>query len=143
LRIQFNICLIYSTKAGNLLEDNPPTWVAWESTDQYLSSAFFEPASSSSLSAFARWISKDPITADGDVLASYKQVELVALGFGLAFRALWIAQFPEQYSDVPAHVLNSSYPFSQYEQLSHQVHELINGYRETYVQLFAQHPTII
>jgi hypothetical protein len=78
---------------------------------------------------------KDPITADGDALASYKQVELVILGFGLAFRALWIAQFPEIYSDVPAYILNSPYPFSEYEQLSHKIENIISGYDETYVQL--------
>jgi hypothetical protein len=77
----------------------------------------------------------DPITADNDMLASYKQVELVILSFGLAFRGLWIAQFPERYSDVPAHVVNSQYPFSQYEQLGHQIQDLISGYAETYVLL--------
>ena len=74
----------------------------------------------------------DPITADGDTLAAYKQVELVILSYGLAFRALWVAQFPELYSDVPAHVLNSSYPFSEYEQLGHSIQDLIAGYADTY-----------
>jgi len=77
----------------------------------------------------------DPITADNNNLASYEQVELVALGFGLAFRALWIAQFPEKYSDVPTHIINSPYPFSEYTQLSHSIQDLLAGYEETYVAL--------
>jgi len=77
----------------------------------------------------------DPITADSNHLASYEQVELVALGFGLAFRALWIAQFPEKYSDVPTHIINSPYPFLEYAQLSHGIQDLLSGYEETYVAL--------
>ena len=76
----------------------------------------------------------DQITADNNMLASYKQVELVILGFGLALRALWVAQFPEIYSDVPTHVINSSYPFSEYQQLSHHIANLIVGYADTYVE---------
>ena len=65
------------------------------------------------------------------MLASHGQVELVALGCGLAFRALWIAQFPDRYSDVPTHVIDSPYPFSEYEQLSHTIQDLISGYAES------------
>jgi hypothetical protein len=115
------------------LEGPLPTWVSWQSTDPYLSEDFFNPQSSSSLSAFTRWIDTDPITADTGFLASYEQVELVALGCGLAFRALWIAQFPDRYSDVPAHIINSPYPFSVYEQLGHSIDDLLSGYAETYV----------
>jgi hypothetical protein len=115
------------------LEGPPPAWVSWQSTDRYLSEDFFNPQSSSSLSAFTRWIDTDPITADTGFLASYEQVELVALGCGLAFRALWIAQFPDRYSDVPAHIINSPYPFSVYEQLGHSIQDLLSGYAETYV----------
>jgi len=46
----------------------------------------------------------DQITADDNILALYKQVELVILGFRLAFRALLVAQFPEIYSNIPTHV---------------------------------------
>jgi len=99
--------------------------------DPYLSEAFFTPQSSSSLAAFISWIRSDPITADNNMLASQRQVELVALGCGLAFRALWIAQFPDRYSDVPAHVIDSPYPFSKYEQLSHTIQDLISGYAES------------
>ena len=74
----------------------------------------------------------DPITADGNTLASYQQVELVLLAIGLALRALWIAQFPETYSDVPNYVIDSPYPFSEYEQLIHNIENLISGYYETY-----------
>jgi hypothetical protein len=110
-------------------------WVTWESTDNYLPSAFYSRRSPASLSAFTHWIDMDPITGDGNMLASYKQVELVILGFGLAFRAIWVAQFPERFSNVPTYVLKSSYPFSQYEQLSHSVDDLIAGYSDTYVPL--------
>lgn len=113
------------------MEGHPPAWVSWQSSDCYLSESFFDPKSSSSLSAFTRWIETDPITADNQLLASYSQVELVALGCGLAFRALWIAQFPDNYSDVPAHVINSPYPFSAYEQLGHTINDLITGYAES------------
>jgi hypothetical protein len=118
------------------LEGTPPTWVTWDSADNYLPSAFYRKKSPVSLSAFKQWISMDPITADGDILASYKQVELVILGLGLAFRALWVAQFPEKFSDVPAYILKSSFPFSEYEQLSHDIDTLISGYIETYISLF-------
>ena len=118
------------------MEGTPPTWVTWDSTDSYLPSAFYRKKSAVSLSAFKNWIRMDPITADGDILASYKQVELVILGIGLAFRALWVTQFPERFSDVPNYILKSSYPFSEYEQLSHDIDGLISGYSETYISLF-------
>ena len=73
----------------------------------------------------------DPITADDNTLASYKQVELVILAVGLAFHGLWVSQFPEGYSDVPSYIINSPYPFSQYEQLSHAIDDLISGYADT------------
>lgn len=115
------------------MEGSPPAWVSWQSTDRFLSEAFFDPKSSSSLSAFTRWIKTDPITADNSAIASSSQVELVALGYGLAFRALWISQFPEEYSDVPAHIINSPYPFSEYEQLGHTLRDLVSGYAESSV----------
>lgn len=119
------------------MEGTPPTWATWDSTENYLPGAFYRKKSPISLSAFKHWISLDPITADGDMLASYKQVELVILAFGLAFRALWVAQFPEKFSDVPTYILKSSYPFSEYEQLSHNVDDLIAGYGETYIPFFS------
>lgn len=115
------------------MEGSPPAWVSWQSTDRFLSEAFFDPKSSSSLSAFTRWIKTDPITAENGAIASSRQVELVALGYGLAFRALWISQFAEQYSDVPAHIINSPYPFSEYEQLGHTLRDLVSGYAESSV----------
>jgi hypothetical protein len=56
-----------------------------------MSNVFFDTALSLSLSAFKQWILTDPITADGSILALYKQVELVILSFGLALRVLWVA----------------------------------------------------
>lgn len=77
-----------------------------------------------------KWLSMDPITADDNVLASYQQVELVILAVSLAFHGLWISQFLEGYSDVPTYIINSPYPFSQYEQLSHAIYDLIAGYTD-------------
>ena len=110
-------------------------WVSWKSAHPYQSKGIFNLQSSSSLQAFRHWIDTDPITANTSFLASYKQVELVALGCGLAFRALRIAQFLDRYSNVPAHIINSPYPFSEYEQLSHCIDDLLSGYAKTYVAL--------
>ena len=107
--------------------------MTWETSDNYLSAAFYDMKSTSLLSAFKCWVSKDPITADGNNLTSYKQVELVILGFRLAFRALWITQFPDHYSDVPTYIINSCYPFYEYEQLSHNIKDIISGYAKMYV----------
>jgi hypothetical protein len=115
------------------LEESRPAWVTWESDDNYLSADFYKPKSTSSLSKFTHWIRSDPITAVDEALASYPQVELVTLGLGLAFRALWVAQFPDRYSDVPTHIIDSIYPFSEYDQLSHSIDDLVSGYAETYV----------
>ena len=125
---------LISVQNPDLLEESPPAWVTWKSNDNYLCTAFYDTKSTSPLSAlseFVHWVDNDPITADGDTLASYDQVELITLVFGLAFRALWVAQFPKIYSDVPPYVLNSSYPFSEYEQLSHRIETIISGYIET------------
>jgi hypothetical protein len=113
-------------------DDAPPEWATWKSNANHLPEAFYSNKSSSSLSALKQWVMKDPITSADDGLESYQQVELVVLSIGLAFRALWTAQFPEKYADVPAHVIDSPYPFSEYEQLGHMVEELIAGYAETY-----------
>ena len=80
-----------------------------------------------------RWIGTDPITVDNNFLMSYEQVELVALGFRLAFRALWVAQFPKKYANVPTHIINSPYQFSEYAQLSHGIEDLLSGYADMYV----------
>jgi hypothetical protein len=77
----------------------------------------------------------DPITADGNQLASYDQVKLVILAVRLAFCALWITQFSEKYSDVSTYIVDNHYPFSKYEQLSHSVQNLITGYAEMYGSL--------
>lgn len=119
---------------GDLLEGDPPAWASWESDAHYLPNIFYKKKSSASLSVLIRWTASDPITADGDTLASYQQVELVILAIGLVLRGLWITQFPENYADVPAYIINSPYPFSEYEQLSHKIDDLITGYAETYVK---------
>ena len=75
---------------------------------------------------------QDPITSADNRLALYQQVELVVLSVGLALRALWTAQFPEKYVDAPAHIINSPYSFSEYEELGHTVEGLIVRYREMY-----------
>src|SRR6202050_1634434 len=118
---------LISVQNGNLLEESPPAWVTWKSNDNYLPAAFYNTKLTSSLSAiseFAHWVGNDPITADGDTLTSYNQVELVALGFGLAFRALWVMQFPGIYSDLPPYMLNMSYTFSEYKQLGHRIEDI-------------------
>jgi hypothetical protein len=107
--------------------------VTWESDNHYLSADFYNTKSTSSLSKFTCWITNDPIMADDDTLASNPQVELVALGLGLAFGALWVAEFPDRYSDMPAHIINSIYPFSEYGQLSHSIDNLVSGYAKMYV----------
>jgi hypothetical protein len=122
-----------SLQDSDFLEGNPPAWVSWESDVNYLSDVFYKKESLSSLSALSRWITMDPITEDGNVFASYKQVELVILGVGLTLHGLWVAQFPEKYADVPIYIINSPYPFSKFEQLSHTIQDLIVGYAEMWV----------
>ena len=93
--------------------------------DNYLSKAFYDNTSTSSYVEFKCWIRNDPITVDGR-LASYDQVELVILGFGLAFRGIWIVQFQDQYHSVPTYIADSCYPFSKYKQLSHSIEGLLS-----------------
>jgi len=135
-----------NTQNGDLLEGDPPAWASWESDAHYLPDIFYKKKSSASLSVLIRWTASDPITADDDALASYQQVELVILAIGLALRGLWITQFPENYADVPAYIINSPYPFSEYEQLSHTIQDLITGYADTYVTFSYMysdcHPTV-
>ena len=66
------------------------------------------------------------ITTEDGYLSSYQQIERIALGLGLAFWALWIAQFPDDYHHVPIYVLNSPYPFVEYDQLGHLIKNLID-----------------
>jgi hypothetical protein len=123
---------------GKLPEDYvPPEWATWQSNDIYLPEAFYSTTSSSSLSALKQWVTQDPITSADNRLASYQQVELVVLSIGLALRALWTAQFPEKYVDAPAHVIDSPYSFSEYEELGNTVEGLIVGYREMYASSFS------
>lgn len=75
-----------------------------------------------------RWLAKDPITTNRDTLASYQQLENVILTVGLAFRALRIPQFPEQFQDIPDYVLKSPYSPLQDDQFGLCVKELLTGY---------------
>ena len=95
--MDFQLRQLIIVQDSDLLEGSPPSWVSWDSNDNYLSEGFYDLSSTSSYSTFTQWIKNDPITADGNNLVSYKQVELVILGFGLMFRAIWIVQFPDQY----------------------------------------------
>ena len=109
------------------LADSHPAWITWDSYDSYLSADFYDPTSTSSYSKFKRWIQNDPLMVNIGMLATYAQVELVVLGLRLAFQAIWIVQLPEQYCNVPSYIVGSSYPFSEYEQLSHCAEDLVSG----------------
>jgi hypothetical protein len=115
------------------LEGCPLEWASWASKDNYVSDSFYDANSSSSLAAFKLWMLTDPLTADGSMLASYKQVEVVLLSIRLALRALWVTQFPDEYCGVPTYVLSSPYPFLEYEKICQQIKDLISGYVEVYV----------
>ena len=108
----------------------PLPWASWTSTDNYLPPMFYTKESNASLPAFRKWITTNPITTDGDTLASYQQVEVVALGFGLSLRGLWIAQFTDQYNRVPDYVENSPYSFDEYEKLCGSIGTLTADYEK-------------
>ena len=120
-----------------LMAPTYPPWVTWGSNESYLPPAFYNLTSTSSILAFTRWIERhQPITAGVGsdlLLAPYRQLEVVTLGFGLAFRAIWIAQFPDNYLDVPGYVINSPYAFSEYDGLGHFIKLLIAPHALSYV----------
>ena len=111
---------------GKALDESCPAWISWKSKDHYLLEEFYNPSSALSYSEFERWIWNDLITVGDNNLASYDQIELVILGFGLAFRGIWIIQFEDQYQDVPSYISDSGYPFSKYEQLGHLIDNLLS-----------------
>ena len=115
---------------GEASDESRPAWISWKSKDHYLLEEFYDPSAASSYSEFKRWIQNDPITVGDNKLASYDQIELVILGFGLAFRGIWIVQFEDQYRDVPSYISDSGYPFSEYEQLGHLIDDLLSGCAE-------------
>ena len=86
-----------------------------------------------SLSHLKSWLQSDPITTDDHNLASHDTVEIVILAIGLAMRDIWVTEFPEGFSDIPEWVSNSQFAFHEYEQLSHNTADLVNGYKDTYV----------
>lgn len=102
-------------KMGAILPHNPPSWVSWTATDNYLPNPFYNHTSNTSLSNLHRWARTNPITMEDNYLASYQQVEQVALRLSLALRGLWISQFLDNYHKVPVYVLDSPYPFVEYE----------------------------
>ena len=109
--------------------------MSWNSNKSYLPDTFYDPHSSLSCQSFKQWILSNPLTINGDTLASYQQIELVILGLRLAFRGLWIVQFPNDYTDVPLYIISSPYPFTKYEQLSYMIENLISGLAEAYIPL--------
>ena len=129
-----DFCRLTPAQNGSLFKSAAPAWATWKLDNNYLSDTFYNKKSSASLSALHRWVARDSIT-DNDALAPYVQVEQVIQAIGLAFRGLWIAQFPELYSEVPTHVIDSPYPFSEYDQLSHIVEDLIAGFADTYTSV--------
>lgn len=120
---------------GTVGDGCPLPWASWTSTDNYLPPMFYTKESNASLPAFRKWITTDPITTDGDTLASYQQVEVVALGFGLSLRGLWIAQFTDQYNRVPDYVENSPYSFDEYEKLCGSIGTLTADYEKRCAKL--------
>ena len=112
------------------MANSHPAWITWDSCDSYLSEDFYDLTSTASYSEFKRWITNNPLIAGDGTLAPYAQVKLAILGLGLAFRAIWIVQFPEQNHNVPAYIVESSYLFSEYEQLSHCAEDLVSGCAE-------------
>ena len=109
--------------------------MSWNLNKSYLPDTFYDPHSSLSLQSFKQWILSDPLTVNGDTLASYQQIELVILGFGLAFRGLCIPQFPDDYADVPHYIISGPYLFTEHEQLGYMIENLISGFAETYIPL--------
>ena len=109
--------------------------MSWNLNKSYLPDTFYDPHSSLSLRSFKQWILSDPLTVNGDTLASYQQIELVILGFGLAFRGLCIPQFPDDYADVPHYIISSPYLFTEHEQFGYMIENLISGFAETYIPL--------
>ena len=106
------------------------SWASWTSVDNYPLLMFYTMESNASLTAFQKWITTNPITTDGDTLASYQQVKLVALRFGLTLCGMWIAQFTNLYNRVPNYVENSPYSFLEYERLCGSIGTLTANYNQ-------------
>lgn len=98
--------------------------------DNYLPNAFYNLTSNASLSNLLHWARTNLITTEDNYLALYQQVKWVALRLGLALHGLWISQFPDNYHEVPVYVLDSPYPFVEYEQLGHVIQDMIEGYTD-------------
>lgn len=118
---------------------DPPSWVSWKSSENFLPAEFFDVKSVVSLPAFLKWTTTNLLTTEDHYLASYKQVKHVALGFGLVLCTLWIAQFLDSCDKVPAYIFESPYPFMQYEQLCYKIEDCITRYEDMYVSTFFAH----
>jgi hypothetical protein len=46
-------------------------------------------------------------------------------------RDVWVTQFPETFPDIPSHVTDSPFEFHEYEQLSHNAADLLDGFQDT------------
>jgi hypothetical protein len=73
----------------------------------------------------------DPLTTTDHSLVSYGRLENVILAIGLGMRDIWVTQFPETFMDIPQHVMKSTIPFHEYEQLSHNAANLLDGFQDT------------
>jgi hypothetical protein len=76
------------------------------------------------------------------ILVLSLQVELVILGLGLAFGALQVEPFSEKYFNVTAHIINSIYPFLEYDQLSYNINNLLYDYRNVHLMTLAYYKSI-
>lgn len=92
--------------------------------------AFHQVKGPGSLSKLKSWLRTDPLTIDDNNLTSYNRVEIIALAIGLAMRDLYVIQFPDEYSGIPQHVIDSPLEFREYEQLSYDTKTLIDGYED-------------
>ena len=46
-------------------------------------------------------------------------------------RDVWVTQFPQGFANIPMHITDSPMEFHEYQQLSHNVENLLSGYRDT------------
>jgi len=128
--------MLMSLQAGPLIGTPGPNWASWASNNRFLPKAFYRAQGAGSLSQLKSWLQSDPITTVDGSLASYSSVELVILAIGLAMRDLYVNQFPDGIPNIPVHVINSRFEFHEYEQLSHNVEDLLNGYQHLYDSLY-------
>lgn len=123
--------LITQSQDGPLSGTPGPQWATWKSKNHYLPAAFHNVKGPGSLSHLKTWLQSDPLTTIDQSLVSYGRVEIVILAVGLAMRDVWVTQFPETFPDIPSHVTDSPFEFHEYEQLSHNAADLLDGFQDT------------